>query len=263
MDKEFQPQSPGRNRIKQGLYGVTLALLLLLPVSLYAGGTTTSGVTAQTVIDRVRADLNETTASFWTDTQLVKWMDEAVKEIVYKTRCVETGTSLYVVKALDRYVPFSGSTMLDIEKVEHESGVTWVYTGSGSTRFDTNYIMDLERQPFRNLRSGNDKETGRPKVFSVWNNRIYFYPIADEAQAGTTLYVYYIPYPTGVTASASPIETPSYFDLAIYDYVKAKALLKDSNPNADYFLKSFNQRIVDYIVNVLRRNVFEYPRPTQ
>lgn len=237
--------------------------MLLLPSFAFGGSTNTSGVTAQTAIDRVRSDLNEVTASFWTDTQLIKWMDEAVKEIVYKTRCLETGTSTIVLHTLDRSYPFSGTTILDVEKVEHDTGVTWVYTGSGSTRFDTSYIMDLERQPFRNLRAGQEKETGRPKVFSIWNNRIYFYPIADESQAGTSLYVYYVPVPSGVTVSTSTIETPSYFDGAIYDYVKAKALLKDGNPNADYFLKSFNQRIVDYIVNVLRRNVFEYPRPAQ
>jgi hypothetical protein len=205
------------------------------------------------VIDRVRADLNETTAGFWTDAQLIKWTDEAVKDIIYKTRCTETGVSTTTLQNAVRTYSLSSVTFLDVEKVEHDSGVTT----------DPQQVFDLDRAMFRNLRYGREKETGRPKVFSVWNNALYIWPIpantSSDTYSGTTLYIYYIPRPSGVTTTTSVIETPAYFDVAVYDYVKAKALAKDGQASADYFMKSYTQRLMDYVVNVLRRNIFEYP----
>jgi len=231
---------------------LTLLLLHVLAVSVcWAGNTSTSGVTAQTIIDRARANLAERTADFWTDADIVQWTNEAVREIVSQTRCLETGTSTIVLSAYGRSYPLSGLSWIDVEKVEYYSGVT----------SDPLQYYDLDRAPFINMRLGNEKEKGKPKVFAVWNNSVYLWPVPTSVEAGTTCFVYYVPLPSGVTSAASSIETPSYFDAAILDYVLAQAWYKaEYVTRAKFFEARFLSRIKAYLVNILRRNVFDLPQ---
>lgn len=255
-----------KTRFHVKLKSIFLCFIILIAFGTcaYAGTTSTSGVTAQTIIDRARADVAERVTDFWTDGDFIQWINEAVKEIVYQTRCLETGTSTIVLQDSTRYYPLSGITFLDIEKVEYDSGVTWITVSSGVTKYDPLYIYDLDRARFINLREGKEKETGKPKVFAVWNNNIYFWPIPDISIAGTTTYVYYVPLPSGITSATSAIETPSYFDSAILDYVRAQAWYKaEYVKRAQYFEARFLSRIRAYLVNVLRRNLFELPQPVQ
>lgn len=250
--------------MKKTLSVILLIVLLGFGTCCYAGNKTASGVTAQTIIDRARANLAERTADFWTDADIIQWTNSAVWEIVDQTRCLETGVSTITLQSLTRSYSMSGLTWIDVEKVEYDSGVTWEQAGSGATTFNPLYIYDLDRAPFINLRLGREKETGTPKVFSVWNNSIYLWPMPDTTIAGTTCYVYYVPLPSGVTTGASAIETPSYFDSAILDYVVAQAWYKAENvKRGDYFLALFYKRLKTYLVNVLRRNLFELPQNQQ
>jgi hypothetical protein len=224
--------------------------MLFISVSpLYAGSTATSGITAQDIIDRVRRDLNETTAGFWTDTELIQWIDEAVREVVYRTRCLESGVSNIIVIEDTRSYSIT-SSFLDIEKVEYDMGL------SDSTVHKTQ-IYDLDRVPFSNLRYGHEKERGDPKVFSVWADTLYIWPIPRSDQSGNTLYLYQVPLPSGVTNSSSQIETPSYFDIAILHYVKGRALLKDGQDEGKDYLKLFYDMLNQYIVNIQRREIIQ------
>ena len=228
-------------------------LILLLQGSGWAGSKATSGTTAQTVIDRARVDLNEATASFWSDAAILRWTDEAVKEVVYKTRCLETGASTAVIASQSRTFSLSSIDFLDIEKVEYNSGAT-----SGKTT-----IYDLTRVPFGNLRYQQEKEEGNPKNFAVWNDTIYIWPIPGSAQSGTTLYIYYVPEPSGVTATTSTIETPTYFDGAILDYIKGRALERDEDPGAKYYLDKFDNRLLEYMMKVQKRYEIIPPQSAQ
>jgi hypothetical protein len=233
-----------------------LALVLCVyGAVLWAGSYKTSSITAQTVIDRARVDLNETTASFWSDAQLLTWVDEAVREIVYETRCLEAGSSSYVLSGTSRSFTLPGvTTVLDVEKVEHDSGVST----------DVQQIFDLDRVPFSRMRLGAEKERGRPKTFAVWNYYLWIFPIPDSNQSGTTLYMYYLPTPTGCKSAASPIETPSYFDGALVDFVVAKAYLKLGEVDkAIKRLAIYEKRIQTYNATILRREpILKPPQPT-
>lgn len=247
--------------MKKALSLILLIVLLGFGTYSYAGNTATSGVSVQTIIDRVRIDVAEANADFWADADFIQWTNEAVREIVNQTRCLETGVSTIVLYPFGRSYSLSALSWIDVEKVEYDSGVTWIHS-SGTTRFNPLYIYDLDRVPFIKLRQGNEKETGTPKVFAVWNNSLYVWPMPDTTQAGTTCYAYYVPLPSGVTSAASSIETPSYFDSAILDYVRGKAWYKaEYVKRGEYFMKLFYAKIQTYLVNIMRRNVFELPQP--
>ena len=230
---------------------VLLIFLLVIPYS-HAGTTSTSGVTAQDIIDSVRVDLDETIEGHWLDSDFIQWIDEAVREVVNRTGGLESGASNIIIIDQKRSYALPGLSFLDIEKVEHDSGVTT----------DRIMIFDLTRAPFRNMRLPKLKETGRPKTFSIWANELYIWPTPiDDTDAGvtlsgTTLVVYPITLPVGVTSASSQIETPAYFDLALVHYVKYKALLEDNiEKKAEYFRKLFYEMIEYYRLRIIKREI--------
>jgi hypothetical protein len=69
-----------------------------------------------------------------------------------------------------------------------------------------------------------DEAIDEPEFWYEWNSKIGVYPIPSS---GTSLIVYLIPKPTGVTDSNSVIETPAIFDRALVLNAAAQALYKD------------------------------------
>lgn len=234
---------------------ILCALIFLLPFSVYAGSTVTSGVTAQDIIDRVRYDLNETTASLWSDTELIYWIDEAIWEIVSRTQCLESGASTFVIYADDRdysIVDTSGTSYMGIIKIEYDFGI-----GTGNTKSQAQ-IYDLDRVPFKKLRYGHEKShKGPPQTFAVNNNTLYIYPIPRSNESGTSLYVYRSLMPQGVNTASDDIETPAYFDPVIWHYVRAKALYKyEKEARGNYYMNLFDMMIKNYIALVMQREIF-------
>lgn len=216
---------------------------------IYAGNKDTSGITAYDIFSRVSRDINDADSSgepkfsFCTQPDFIQWTDEAVREIVYQTRCLESGVSVIAINVNQRSYDITGS-FLNVEKAEYDTGVTKRQV----------QIYDIDRVPFSNLRYGSDKESGNPKNFSVWNNKLFIEPIPRIDQSGDTIYIYSVTLPSGVTQSSSPIETPSYFDLAIINYVKAKALFKKQfESSGNYFMARFDKKIAEYIAKIMRR----------
>ena len=125
------------------IFAIYLISLFWIPFS-YAGSTATSNITAATVITRVRADLNEASASFWTEPNLLQWINEAVWEVVTRTQPLESGVSNIIVIENIRYysIPstISGVSFGSVVKVEYDMGL------SGNT-IRQPQIYDLTRVP--------------------------------------------------------------------------------------------------------------------
>jgi len=229
---------------------VFLCVCLFLALPCYAGTVATSGDTAADVITRVRYDLNDTNSSnyAWSDTSLLSWIDQAVKEIVNRTRCLESGVSnIIVIEDVRSYL--ITSSYLDVEKAEYDIGL------SGTTTKQSQ-IYDLDRVPFAKLRYGQETEVGNPKAFAVWNDDLYIWPIPRSEQSGNTIYLYTIGLPSGVTETTSTIETPAYFDTAIDLYVKSKALLKDNREETSkLYMTLFIDICNKYRQDIMRREI--------
>jgi len=222
-----------------------ICLFLLIPSIGHGGTTATSGVTAQSIINDVRKDLNEVTPVKWSDRELLQWMNEAVWEINSLTRCLESAATSIVLVQDDYDYDINGS-YLDIEMVLYDSGVTTEDT----------QIYTLDRVNIKDI--GHERERGNPKKYCIWNDDIIVWPIPRSDQAGNSIYLYKISLPSGITTSTSSIETPAYFDLAILNYIKAKALLKYNQDALGLkFMEIFDRAIENYPSSVIRRNVTE------
>lgn len=231
---------------KRCLISILATVCVLVSIGIaYAGSVTTSNITAQTIINQVRRDLAEENYSsyFWSDTDYTQWIDQAVRLIVSKTKCLESSRVSQALTANTWVYSLSSYSFTDIEAVLHDSGVTT----------DQTQVFALERVQIAGI--GHSKEKGKPKDYCLWNNELIIWPIPDSTQAGTTLYLYMSPKISGVTTTTSIIETPHYFDDSINWYVKAQAYYKDSKTaTGDYFLRQFNAKLDEYILKVIKRN---------
>ena len=240
-----------KNKRVSLLLALGFALFTILYVGLARAGTIdTSGVTVQTIIDRVRYDLNEATAGFWSDTELRTWINEAIWEINSKARCLEKAVSTQALAEDDYDYAISGS-WLSIETIMHDSGTT---TGDSDTAEAKRRLHTLKRIDIKDF--GHIRETGRPKQYAVWNDTLYIWPIPDSNISGTTLILFSVNLPTDITSASSAIETPAYFDHSILNYVKAKAYYKDKrDAKGNYFMALFEKAVREYVVNILKRNI--------
>lgn len=225
-------------------YIFILIFVLFASVS-YAGSNATSGITAQTIIDRARATLNETTEGFWLDTDFLKWINDAVWTINSKTGCIEKSVGeIVLIENQWTYDMNATAPFLRINHVIHDS----------EDPTDKTRIFSLERIDPNIL--GHATEQGRPKTYFVFGDNINVWPIPNSVQNGTSIFIYAVAQPSGVSAATDVIETPAYFDDVILAYVIAHAYLKDSKvATSNYFFSVFNSMIEEYVAKILNRPI--------
>ena len=130
--------------MKRLLYAVLIVLLAVS--SAIAGGQSQSSKTVQDVIDRARSYLNETkssTTGFYTDTELLRWTDEGVKDVVAKTHCLQD-TAVFTLSGSTFEYTFSGaSNYLTIETCVYFNGTDY----KGLPRIDIPNIGRTSKAP--------------------------------------------------------------------------------------------------------------------
>lgn len=213
-----------------------VALVLASPC--LAGTQTTSGITAQTLIDRLRQDVNDSTTTLFTDAEAARWCDESVKIIASQARCME-GYSACTLTANTMTYSMSVSHY-DIESAWYDSQST-----SAPQRYF--FLQKVDPAAIFNL----PREGGRPAFWFEWAGYIGFWPVPGTAESGKDVTVYYVKKPTGVSGVSSAIETPFYFDPVILLYLKAKYAEKDQDEGrAAYYKGLFYQAIEKYKTDV-------------
>jgi hypothetical protein len=232
------------------LCSVILCLTLICG-QVYAGSSTPSGLTAQDFITRIRVDMNASTAidAFFTDADLIQWVNEAVEAIVGLTQCMEASTTITLNSGSASY-PITAAHY-DISHCMYDSGVS-----NSPTRFSflARFTPGLPIPP----------QEERPKIWWEWESRLFIFPVPNDEISGTTIYAYYIPKHAAVNTSAIAIATPAYMDLAIVYYVRAKAHYKEkAEEKATYYMKMFNSIINEHKRTIIRRDLAPVNAPTQ
>ena len=189
----------------------------------FAGGATTSGKTAANLITETRYILNESASAegkMWSDTEITAWINDAVRNIVNRAHCLESGITRHVLSSGTSEYAIGGSYIY-VKGVIYQSGTT----------------------TYRALTRGKVLELGNvtgdaPSSFYEFNGKVGIYPLKDSeftTVSGNTIYIIAVTLPSTLTSS-STIPTPSAYDRAIIYYVVSQALLKD---NRDGRAKSF------------------------
>jgi len=176
-----------------------------IAVPCYAGNQTASATLASAVIVNARSYLNEATASFWSDAQLLVWLNDGTMDIFGRTHCVEDIESETLIASTTTYA--LSDPFIVIKAVIYNS-VKSLRKGSIEHIGDVNVTL------------------GEPSYWTQWENTVIVYPAPDSDAAGNTIDVYTVERPIEVAAGAAVL-VPDQYDKALTLYIVEQALLRD------------------------------------
>ena len=177
-------------------------------------------MTPAQVLSNCRAQLYETTAAYWTDTELYGYMWYGEQEIAQLVPCTET--KFITATVTDTSVYTSPSDILYYDRV--------TYDGVKLKRIDRTDLDAIDRPGY-----GSSLSTGQPTSYYEYAGLVYLWPIP---QAIEPLVFNYYALPAQVTATAAGFTIPTYMQPFIQDYVLYRSYAKDQNEGLANFHKN-------------------------
>lgn len=192
-------------------------------------------MTGQDVITAVRDILNEQTAAFWTDTQLLKWINNGIIDIVSKTWCLADSETITLATGTLEYA--LSNDLIAVVSVTYNSAKGLVL-GHPSM---LGHIYDPDE----------------PVYYYFFNQKIGILPKPTSTVDSNTCEVYEIPKPTEITV-AGTVTVPSYLDDTLQQYVVGKALRKDNRPTeAEKIENEYKGNLRFYRSDLLEKKMME------
>lgn len=172
-----------------------------------AGTQAMSAKTTADIITAVRSNLNEASAAFWTDAELLEWTNQIVQDIAIKTLCLGTTEDVTIAASTLEYALTTTDYIACVAAIYNNA--TGLYAGTPQ-------------------QVGREAAIEEPAYFYLWDGNIGLYPVqaAGSPSVGNTVRVYLAQAPA-VVASGDTIPLPAIFDKALIEGVTALAFMKD------------------------------------
>jgi len=185
-------------------------VFLAISGMVYAGSQQTSSTPASTIIINARYYLNEPTEVFWSDDELLVWLNKGTLDIATRTKCLESWESV----------------SLAADTVE--------YTLSDSYIAITDVVYSDASDALKGLIKsnpssvGHESAVGEPSYWYSAGNKLGIFPslAAIDGTTAETVRAYYVTRPTDVT-SGQNVLVPAHYDHALTLYIAARAWYKD------------------------------------
>lgn len=190
-------------------------------------------VTLTTLLADVRERLDETTANYWNDIALTRWLNEALKDIAKRSETL-------LAKGTVNAVGGTGTYTLPADAVRIHL-VEFVPTGSTQTY----PVKVATRQSMENVWGLNQGQLGSYPYFYVpWgfvpNLQMQVFPV--PAGAGT-FNVWYYRLPAALANPGDVAEIPAGWEDLIPLYVEALAKRKDHDPTWNEAMSMYEERL--------------------
>lgn len=195
--------------------------------------------TLGTLATAVRDSLDESTASFWTDAQVRKAINEGTREIARYTSTIEKTGTIAVSAGTQTYTGVP-SDMLQINRVE------FVKTGDTAV-----YVLGPRQNNEMDPLWGTSKaqSQGTPQWFTAWGYTggtmtLTLYPTPSDA--GTlTLYYYAVPadLSTSGSADSTNVTCPEGWEDLIVFYAIYRCLQKDADPTWKDYKALYDEKL--------------------
>lgn len=179
-----------------------------------------------TLRDQIRRELQEASATVWTDAALLYHANEAIRDIATQTRCMrDWGYTTAVI----------GQSSYDLPDRSLE--VIKVFFGNSAVAGDR---TQLARQDFSDWETTEESLNGTPLYYAIDDEAIYLRPAPDAAYEIS--YLRYT-YPAELTADSDTVPFANRANAAIVYYVKAKAneQIKDFESADTFFDRYLNE----------------------
>jgi Family of unknown function (DUF6682) len=169
---------------------------------------------------RVRSRIDETTATYWQDSELTAWINEAAREVARRSENLQTTSLISSVANQQEYT--LPADMFRVHRVE------FARTSS--------QVVPLEYRDFNNMDSiwwSSQRITpGDPYWYTMWGFppacTLIVYPTPSDSIANA-FKVFYYRLPATASADSDPVEIPAGWDDVIVDYCEYSALRKDGD----------------------------------
>lgn len=198
-------------------------------------------------VTEVRNLLNEASASFWTDTQLQGWIQQAAMDISTKTLCTTDEGTITLVTGQMKYDSTDEAWIANLLKAE----AVWYNFGSG--------MLGMQRtEPYRfgHLQVSG---TGRPRYFYEDGKRFYVWPVPTSAENGVDLTIVYSKLTNDITELREEYQQLTF----LYAASMAKARDRKFEEAALYqqmYLNALNfERQDKYTMGALPTDAFKQP----
>lgn len=173
------------------------------------------------IISDVRKELLETTAQFWSDSELIRYINRAVADFIVKTRINEREAELSLVVGQSDYpLPsnWSSARLVLFKEVRDDGSYQWVRI----------YPFNLEKaaQQMPNFLNNSTDNQGRPTRYFIWNRRLFLNK-APNVEFATTIHLFFKSKPIPVAAATDTIDLEDDLAEAITAFVLWKAWKKE------------------------------------
>ena len=212
------------------ILAIILAISLLSLLPSYAAET--DYYTATTARAQVRALLNETTASFWTDVQIDAWIVEAAQDISARTLCIQKTTDLTLATGTQDYATedYTIKVLGCLYKSPDIEGVAQGYIGLKRITFDQ--IADLPHS-----------RAGPPKYFYRFSEdgtgKIGVFPLPSATENGEAVKVIYAVSTNDITEIPQLLQSASFWYTASQAYRKEHRYT-EANQMYEMYLEKLN-----------------------
>lgn len=210
-------------------------------------------VTLQNAIDRVRSNLEETTARMWTDNELTNWINDGLRDVARRSEALHTVKSSETVAANASIITPSVTDIVRINRIEFvdlAAVQTFPLIASSYAEMDQWWGLNPNQAtsaPSYYATIGYPGGTGT----SAFKIKIY-----PASSAGGTLSIYYWRLPYRFTSGtggelAKTLDIVEGWDDAIVLYCEWNAKRKDRNPEWQ-LVKSIYEEKLGELVEVTR-----------
>lgn len=200
-----------------------VAALLAVGVCL-AGPTHTSTTQASTIITNARYYLDESTASFWSDAELLVFLNDGQENIASRALCTETTETVSLVANTVEYTPTT----------DYISIIAVIYNNASGAK------AALEQKTVRHV--GETYQSTTPGYYYDFGGKVGIFP-ALSSVTSETVDLYLVQRPTTLT-SADYIGIPAVYEKALTYYIVAQALVKDRQfAKASFMLQLYQSEI--------------------
>jgi hypothetical protein len=200
-------------------------------------------ITVNNIVTAVRDRLDEATAGQWTNTQIKRWLNEALRDLARKTKHIKSTTTFTTTAGVAEYT--AATNIIEIEHAYYAPG-------------DGRQIPLIPRawDGMNNIWGQQQNQSGGdPMMWTTWGVppalKVRLYPVPSESSKTVTLYVTRLA--TAVTEDESSDTTTVDFPEAwvdlTKDFIEYCALRKDRDPRWQEAFQFYAQRVDDLIVN--------------
>lgn len=178
-------------------------------------------MTTADILAQIRSALVEPVEGFWTDEELIRWLNRGQLDFVNRTRVME-----------DKYQTSTENGVGVYPLPENCLSVHAIFINLATTGQTANWMrlvpsnLEKNAQQTPNFTANGSGQTGNPASYMIWNRQLYLFPIPNN-DGSENLMMFFKSKPLDITASNQPLGLDDSLHEALIAYVLWRAFEKE------------------------------------